>query len=459
MSIARSLPSWSNQLAVYLGTVGAAVGLGSIWRFPYLAGTYGGGTFIAVFVLACLFVATPLLVAEFMIGRYARVSPASAAGAMAVSIGASPRWNVIGTVGTVAAFLIGSYYTIIAGWIIAYAWKCATGSLAGLGRPALQAVWADFLADPWALMGWQVLFLCLVAFISARGLGRGIEVASRVRAPLLLALLLLLDAYSLLTGDVPATLSFAFAPHLGALSGELVLAAIGQAFYATGVGIAIMLAYGSYMQRDAPLAKPALIITGAILCVSLLATLMVFPLVFRFHMNPAAGPALVFDVLPTAFAAMPAGRLVGTVFFVLLILAALTPSLAVFEPVVAWFESRGTARAPAALFTVAVLWLAGIVSVLSFNTLKDWHPLASIPVFAGKTAFESIDFIASNLLLPGGALLSCLFTGWRLDRVRFDAEFGPGQRRVAHLCRLLLRYVCPVSILAVLVITFVSAPH
>jgi NSS family neurotransmitter:Na+ symporter len=188
-------------------------------------------------------------------------------------------------------------------------------------------------------MGWQLIFLVTVAFISGRGLGRGIEVVSRIRAPALLALLLLLDAYALYTGDVPAALHFAFAPHWEALSAGVVLAAIGQAFFATGVGLGMMLAYGSYMSRHAPLVRPALAICGSILLASLLATLMVFPLVFRFHMDPAGGPALVFDVLPTVFAVMPGGRLVGTVFFLLLILAALTPTLAAFEPVVAWLGS------------------------------------------------------------------------------------------------------------------------
>ena len=459
MTALRETPTWSSQLAVYLGTVGAAVGLGSIWRFPYLAGNYGGGTFIAVFVVAALFIATPLLVAEFMIGRYARVAPLAAAGAMARDIGASRRWNIIGQLGTAAAFIIGSYYTIIAGWVIAYAWKCASGALSGLARPEVQAEWRRFLADPWALAGWQLVFLAIVGYISARGLGRGIELASKIRAPALLVLLLVLDAYALLTGDVGRTLTFAFAPHVGLLSGELVLAAIGQAFYATGVGIAIMITYGSYMNREAPIVRPALVITGSILLVSLLATLLVFPLVFRFGMDPAGGPALVFDVLPTAFAAMPAGRIFGTVFFTLLILAALTPALAVFEPVVSWCESRGVSRIGASLLTVAALGIAGIPSVLSFNVLADWHPLGFLQLFAARTFFEAADFISSNILLPLGALLTCLLTGWRLDRARFGAEFSGHDRRLAGLCRVLLRYVCPAAIIAVIAATLLSSQH
>ena len=442
---------WSSQFAVYLGTVGAAVGLGSIWRFPYLAGTHGGGVFIGAFVLACLFIATPLLVAEYMIGRYHGLAPSHAAGAMAVSVGRSRRWDVIGQLGTIAAFLICSYYTIVAGWVVAYAWKCGTGALAGMSRPGLQLEWQRFTSDPWQLMGWQVAFLGAVAFISARGLGPGIELASRLRAPALLVLLLLLDAYSLATGDVAQTVRFVFAPHWHMLSARVVLAAIGQAFYATGVGMGMMLAYGSYMARRAPLVQPALVVSGSILLVSLLATVLVFPLVFRFHMDPAGGPALVFDVLPTAFALMPGGRWIGTAFFLLLILAALTPTLAGIEPVVAWLQARGMRRARAAATAALGIWLAGIGSVLSFNVIANWRPLEGIPILAGKTLFEVIDFVSGNLLLPVGALLTCVFVGWRLDRAIFATELGSATVLGVSVCRILLRYVCPAAIAAVLV--------
>jgi len=457
MPAPNATSNWSSQLAAYLATIGAAVGLGSIWRFPYLAGTYGGALFIGVFVVACLFIAAPLLIAEFMIGRYARVPPPSAAGAMALDLGASRRWNIIGQLGTLASFVVASYYTIIAGWVIAYAWKCGLGALAGLPRPALHAEWEGFLASPWRLMAWQVLFLGAVAYISARGLGRGIEIASRIRAPALLILLLLLDGYSLATGDIGATLRFAFAPRMSALSGEMVLAAIGQAFYACGVGAALMIAYGSYMSRRAPLVRPALLITASILLVSLLATVLVFPLVFRFHMDPAAGPTLVFEVLPAAFAAMPGGRLIGTIFFLLLILAALTPTLAMFEPIVAWLEARGLRRAPAVAATALSLWFAGIPSVLSFNVLAGWHPFLHVPALAGKTVFELADFVGGNLLMPVGALFSSLFIGWKLDRDLFAAQIGGRSAVIWKICRIMLRYVCPAAILAVLLAAFIPA--
>ena len=448
---------WSSQLAAYFGTIGAAVGLGSIWRFPYLAGTLGGGTFIAVFVAACLFIATPLLTAEFMIGRYAHLPPTSAPGALAASVGASRRWNAIGQFGTLVVFLVASYYTMIAGWVLAYAVKCARGDLVGLSHSAVQVQWRAFLSSPWQLISWQLLFIVTVALISARGLSRGIEVVSRIRAPALLLLLLLLDGYALYTGDVATALRFSFAPHWDAMSAGVVLAAIGQAFFATGVGFGMMLAYGSYMSDEAPLVRSAITVCGSILLASLLATLLVFPLVFRFHMDPAAGPALVFDVLPTVFAVMPGGRLVGTAFFLLLILTALTPTVACFEPIVAWLGTRGWSRPRAAAVSALALWATGLGSVLSFNVLADWHPLGVVPLLAGKTLFELIDFVASNVLAPIGALLTCLLVGWRLDRAIFAAELRGTAPFVQRACRVLLRYVAPLAIGAVLLAAFLPA--
>jgi NSS family neurotransmitter:Na+ symporter len=448
-------PIWSSRVAAYLATVGAAVGLGSIWRLPYLVGTSGGSAFLFVFVLACLGIATPLLVAEFALGRRARRSPPDAAGEVAAESGLTRRWNAIGVLGTIAAFVIISYYTVIAGWVLAYTFKVGSGALTGLDRPQVAGIWRAFLADPLEIGAWHLAFLALVVLISARGVSRGIESANRLRAPVLLLLLIFLATYALTTGDpaaVRAGLRFAFAPNFSALTPQVVLAAIGQAFYATGVGMAMMLAYGSYIPRGASLVRPALYITGSILLVSLLATLTIFPLVFRYGMDPAEGSALVFDVLATVFAEMPGGRLIGGLFFLLLVFAALTPSIAGIEPVVAWLEQhRNLSRPRAVALAACGAWVLGLGSVLSFNRWSGWHPLGFVPVFAGKTVFDTLDYLTSNILLPVGALLVSALVGWRLSRGIVDdelAETGPFARR---LCLWFLRYACPLAIAAVLV--------
>ena len=452
MASADTTPLWSSRFAFYLSAVGAAVGLGSIWRFPYLVGSSGGSAFIFVFVLACLLIATPLLAAEFSIGRRARCNPPQAAGVVAEASGLSTRWNAIGVLGTLATFMIMSYYTVIAGWVFAYTWKVGAGGLTGLERPGVASLWRKFLASPWEVGAWHLAFVALVVFISARGLGRGIEAANRIRAPALLTLLLILVVYSLATGDVKNGLGFAFAPNFAAITPQVVLAAIGQAFFATGVGMAMMVAYGSYVERGTSLLRCALIIVGSILLVSLLATLMIFPLVFAYGMDPAQGTELVFEVLPTLFAEMPGGRLIGTLFFLLLIFAALTPSLAGIEPLVAWLEQRrGFSRPMAAVIAGGASWLLGIGSVLSFNLWSAWRPLGAIPAFSHSTFFEVMDYVSSNILLPIGALLVSLFVGWRVSQVivaeQLEETTPLGRRVIVWL----LRYVCPLALAVILV--------
>ncbi|MEO7793672.1 MAG: sodium-dependent transporter [Thermoanaerobaculia bacterium] len=447
-------PIWSSRFVAYLATIGAAVGLGSVWRLPYLVGTSGGSAFLLIFVLACLAIATPLLVAEFALGRRSRLSPPDAAGAVAVESGGSRNWNAIGIVGTIACFAITTYYMVVAGWVLAYTWKCASGALVGLDRPAVAAHFQALLANPFELVAWQLAFIAIVAFTSARGVGRGVELATRWRAPMLLILLIGLAGYALATGDVRAGLAFAFAPNFAAITPQVLVAAVGQAFFATGVGMAMMLAYGAYLPRGTSLVRSALGITGSILLVSLLATLMIFPLVFRYGMNPAGGPELVFGVLATVFAEMPGGRIVGTLFFVLLFLSAFTPSLAAYEPMVAWLQqSKGASRRRAVAIVAVAVWAVGLGTVLSFNRWSGWFPLGFLPTFATKTFFDVLDYVASNLLLPLGALATSLLVGWRLRRDILAEELAETTPGAARLCIWLLRYACPLALAAVLIST------
>lgn len=449
--VSLSQVRWSSRFAVYLGAAGAAVGLGSIWRFPYLAGTGGGSAFILVFIAACVLIATPLLVAELALGRRSRRSPPEAAGAVAAESGLSTRWNAIGILGAISAFLIVGYYTVIAGWVLAYTFKAAFGVLSSAGPQGVGTVWREFLSDPLEVGLWHVAFLVLMAAISARGLNRGIELANKIRAPGLLILLGILVVYSLSTGDVRRGLTFAFLPDFSAINAQVVLAAIGQAFYATGVGQAMMIAYGAYIAPGTSLVRTSLVISGSILLVSLLSTLMVFPLVFGYGMDPAQGSQLVFEVLPRAFAEMPAGRLIGTLFFLLLVLAALMPSIACLEPTVAWLiQRRGLPRTTAVWGATAAAWVLGVGSVLSFDQLADWHPLGFLPGFASKTFFDVMDYVSSDILLAAGALLTSILMSWRARSVLAEelTETTPLARRA---CVWLLSYLCPLAIVAVFV--------
>ena len=444
---------WSTGLGFTLGAVGTAVGLGSIWRFPYLAGAGGGFVFITVFVLACLIFGAPVLVGEIIIGRWSRQSPPLAAGTIAARFGFSTRWNIVGWAGSLAGFLIMTYYTMIAGWVMAYTWFFLSGDYATGGVAPVVDKFKHFVADSRAVSLWQLGFLALVTLISIRGVNRGVEWINRIRAPALLTLLLVLAGYSLATGDVARGLHFAFAPDLSRLTAPVVLGAVGQALFALGISAGVIIAYGAYMAEGESLRRNVFAVVGSIFVVSLLATVTIFPLVFRYGLNPAEGPELVFQVLPVAFAQMPAGRVVGTLFFALLILAALTPSVGLLEVPIAWLSERaGMRRLTAALLTTSACWLIGQGSVQSFNHWAHWHPLASVPRFAHLDFFGLIDFIAANVLMPLSALLVSVFVGWRMGS-RIPAEQLSGLSPAA--CRLLmfaLRYLCPIGICVVLII-------
>jgi len=446
-----SAQRWSSNLGFLAGAVGAAVGLGSIWRFPYLAGAGGGFAFIIVFVLACLVFGAPMLVGEAIIGRWARSNPQQAAGRIAARFGFSTRWNIVGWTGSLAGFLIASYYTMIAGWVLAYTWFFLTGQYAREGAAATVSQFHAFITNTRAVSLWQLGFFALVTFISARGVNRGVELANRWRAPALLAILLVLVAYSLAIGDIGHGLRFAFAPDFSRLTPRVLLDAVGQALYALGICAGIIIVYGAYMPAGESMRRSTLAVIGSILLVSALATIAIFPLVFHYRLNPAGGPELVFQVLPVAFAAMPGGRIIGTLFFALLVLAAFTPTVALMEPWVAWLmERHQLRRGSAACLAAGSCWLLGQGSVLSFGMLAGWRPLTSIPRVAELNFFGLVDFVSANVLMPLSALLVSVFLGWRLGARVPEEEFSGLSPVTRRLLMFALRYLCPAGITAVL---------
>jgi NSS family neurotransmitter:Na+ symporter len=446
-----STQRWSTDLGFLLGAVGAAVGLGSIWRFPYLTGAGGGFAFILVFVLACLVFGAPMLIGEAVIGRLARTSPQRAAGTIAERYGFSRSWNIVGWTGPLAGFLVTSYYTMIAGWVLAYTWLFLTGQYARGGVAQTTELFHAIVSNTWAASGWQLSFFAIVTLISARGVNRGLEFTNRWRAPALLLVLLLLVGYSLETGDVVKGLHFAFAPDFSRLTPSVLLDAVGQAFYALGICVGVMMVYGSYMPASEPLGRSVVAVIGSILLVSGLATVVIFPLVFHYGLNPASGPELVFQVLPVAFAEMPGGRAVGSMFFALLVLAALTPTLALMEPWISWLTERfKLTRTVATLIATTTCWLVGQGSVASFGACADWHPLAVIPRVAHMNLFGIVDFASSNVLMPLSTLFVSVFLGWRLGGRVSDIDYGGLSPRQYRMLVFALRYLCPMGILVIL---------
>ena len=442
--------TWSSNLAFYLSVMGAAVGLGTLWRFPFLVGQHGGGLFVMVFTIACLVITVPLLVSEFLIGRRGGPNIPLAAGRVAAASGLSTRWSAIGWFGTLAIFLIMTYYSVIGGWVLAYVEAYATGAASSLDHAGLIARFNGLLADPWRLTFWHAAFMGATLLISVAGLHRGIEIGNKIMMPGLFAILLALAIYALDQGDAARAIAFLTQVDFSQLSGELVLAAVGQAFFATGVGMAIMLAYGSHVAGDTSLIRSAAVVTVSIILASVLASLLIFPLVFGSGVDPAQGPQLAFIVMPSIFIGMPGSAIIGTLFFVLLAFAALSSSIAGLEPAGAWLmEKYGLRRGTAMTLVAATAWVLGLATVLSFNLWSDVHPLSKIERFRASTIFDLTDYFASNILLPVGALLTSLFVGWRLDHQTIAPDFGE-HPAVRTLLLVLLRYLCPIAILGVL---------
>ena len=444
--------TWSTRTAFMLAAIGAAVGLGNIWKFPYMTGTNGGGAFVVLYLVAALAIAIPILIAEIMIGRRGGGSPPQSMLNLASATGRSQHWSVVGWLGALSGFLILSFYSVIAGWAMSYVLKTATGALTSVSTASAGATFDELLADFTAVAAWHGLFLIMTVYIVARGLHRGIEGAVLVLMPALFVMLLILVIYSAVAGDFATGVDFLFNADFSKLSGKVVLMAIGQAFFSIGVSMGIMMTYGAYLRPEVSIGRSAFVIAGADTLVALLAGMAIFPLVFANGLDPAEGPGLIFVTLPIAFANMPAGALFGTVFFVLLTFAALTSAISILEPLVSWLTERPRLnRITATLGAGVVAWLLGLMSVASFNVWSGVYPLEGFPAFAGKTFYDLVDYATANVMMPLGGMLIALFAGWRMPRSSLLDALGLSDTDGFRAWLFLCRYVAPLAILAIFI--------
>lgn len=445
-----SSATWSTRLSFLLAAVGAAVGLGNIWKFPYMTGTSGGAAFVLVYLLCVVVIAIPILIAELMLGRRGRASPPSAMAAVAAECQRARGWSLVGWLGASAGFFIVSFYSVIAGWALAYVFTTAGGSLAGVGAEGSAAVFDTLKASPGRLTFWHSVFMVLTVVIVARGLNRGIEAAVRILMPALFVMLLVMVAYAAAAGDFAAGWGFLFRFDTAALNGGVVLSAIGQAFFSIGVSMGLMMMYGAYLPAGEPIPRYSVLIAVADTLVALLAGLAIFPLVFAHGLDPAEGPGLIFVTLPIAFGNMPSGALFGSVFFVLLVFAAVTSAIALLQPMVARLqEYRALTPGAAAALVGFAAWLLGLVSVLSFNLWSEVRPLAWLPGFGDYTFYDAIDYVTANVMMPLGGMLIALFAGWLVHRRVLEEEFAGMPASAFVLWRLSARVVAPLGILLV----------
>jgi NSS family neurotransmitter:Na+ symporter len=440
--------AWSGRTGFVLAAVGSAVGLGSIWKFPYEVGANGGSAFVLFYVAGLVLVVVPLVFAEFAIGRRGRGDAATSIAAVATAHGAGGAWAWVGVLGIVTGLLILSFYSVIGGWTIAYAVETVLDGLAGTDPSAVQGRYDALLASPLRLTGYHALFMGITAAIVARGIGGGIEAACKVLMPVLVVLLLGLAAYAMAAGGIRATVEFLFRLDLQRVTARAALEALGLGFFSIGVALGLLITYAAYAGADIDLRRAAIATVVADTAISFVAGFAVFPVVFANGLDPASGPGLVLVTLPLAFARMPFGAVAAAAFFTLLFVAALASAIALLELAAALLTRRfGWSRGWASAVPAAACFVAGLATVLSFNRWADWHPLARVSGFAEATVFDLVDHLTSNLLLPVAGFALAVFAGWVVPRA-FLAEELRLPRAAAARLRWVLRYAAPAAIAA-----------
>ena len=438
---------WSSRLAFVLAATGSAVGLGNVWRFPYTAGEYGGGAFVLIYLLCVAGIGIPIMMAEIMLGRRGRQSPINTMRTLAAREGVAPAWQLLGWMGILAGLLILSFYSVIAGWTLAYVFRAGAGMFTGIDADAANAIFSDLVADPERLLAWHTIFMVMSVVVVARGVASGLEQAVRFLMPALFLLLVVMVLYAAQAGDFAAGFAYMFKPDfakLGQHAGEAALSAMGQAFFSLSLGMGAIMIYGSYLNSQASIGQNAVIIAAADTLVALLAGLAIFPIVFANGLEPSSGPGLIFKTLPIAFGQMPAGGFFGVLFFVLLVFAAWTSAISLLEPMVALLvENLGFSRVRAAMLSGIAVWLLGIACLLSLNA---W---SGFTVF-GKGILDLFDFVTANVMLPLGGVLIAVFAGWVMRRASSVEELRLGSGSIVYQgWRLLIRYVAPACVIVV----------
>jgi NSS family neurotransmitter:Na+ symporter len=410
--------SFRSRFGFLMASIGFAVGLGNIWRFPYVTGENGGSAFVVVYLVCAFLIGVPILMAEIMIGRRGKSTPSGSMLAIATSEGRTPAWRHVGHLNLATAFCILIAYSVVAGWVLYYLYRAVTGTLIDHDPVAAAGVYDLLLEDIPAMLLWSFLAIAIAAGIVYAGVEKGIERAVSVLMPILFLLLLVLVIYNIAAGGMGEAVDYLFSPDFSKVTPATGLAAIGQAFFSIGVGMAGMMMFGAYLPDDVSIAKSAVLIVIADTCVALIAGLVIFPMVFANGLDPGQGTGLIFQTLPVAFAQMPGGEWVALVFFLLLSVAAVTSIVGLFEPIGAWCAARfGWSRHRSALTVVAAGFALSIPSTLSYNVWADAMAL-------GKSLGGWIDFIPNSVFLPLGGALIALFAGWFMTRSDSAAELG-----------------------------------
>jgi NSS family neurotransmitter:Na+ symporter len=450
---------WSSRWAFVLAATGSAVGLGNIWKFPYITGENGGGAFVLVYLLCVAVIGVPIMMSEILLGRRGRQSPINTMRTLAIEAGHNTNWQWLGVMGVLAGFLILSYYSVIAGIALFHVFRTGAGTFADATPDGIATLFNAFLDDPQALLFWHTVFMVMTMLVVARGVQGGLEKAVKFLMPALFLILLILLGYAMNTDAFMRGVTFMFKPDFHALfhhtneagietmTWNPVLIAMGHAFFTLSLGMGAIMVYGSYLPQNASIARVTFMIAAADTAVALIAGMVIFPIVFANNLEPGMGFGLIFKTLPLAFGQMPGGTIFGALFFILLTFAAWTSSISLIEPAVAWLvENRGMSRAGASVLSGIACWLFGLLTVFSFNIWSDVHPLHMFEVFRDKTVFDLLDYLTANIMLPLGGLLIAIFAVWIMSREATRDELNMGEGPAYMLWRVLVRYITPLAV-------------
>lgn len=439
---------FSSSLGAILAAAGSAVGLGNVWRFPYLVGQNGGGAFLLIYVFFVMLIGVPMMMTEFIIGRR---SQKNAVGSFRTLAPKRKAWTGVGYLGIVSALLVYAFYSVVAGWTLNYIVLACTGKLAGQAPEAVSEIFSTFTQGSFLPVFYQIIFLVITAVVITMGVQKGIEKLSKVLMPMIFVLLIVMCVRTLMLDGSSKGLAFLFKPDFSKLTGNSILTALGQSFFSLSLGMAAMITYGSYIRKDDRLLKNSVSIAACDTLVAILSGIVIFSAVYAFNLDPAQGPRLVYVVLPNIFNCMPAGTVFAVIFFVLLAIAALTSTISLLEILVAFaVEELHWKRNVASWVSTLAVFIIGVFCTLSFGSMQN------VTIF-GNTIFDCADKLTSMFIIPMGALLTTLFLGWVIPKVEVKDELSNGgtlKIRAFELYYFILRYLAPIAVTVILVYGF-----
>ena len=433
---------WQGNTTFILAASGSAVGLGNIWKFPYMVGSNGGSAFVLVYLICILVIGLPVMASEVLIGKYGRKSPINSLKVISIKFNISSAWKYLGVLGALSGILILSYYSVFAGMAFSYIFNLFPS---GLENPSNYSTnyFSDFSSSPMKLIFWHTIFLLVTCFIVGLGVVKGIGRSVNLLMPFLFLFIMLVSIYSGITGDINKTLIFLFNPDFSALTPQVIVSAMGQAFFSLSIGMGAIMAYGAYMPEKQLIGKTVLTIILLDTLVALAAGIAIFPIVFS---NPSlsvnAGPGLIFETLPVAFYSLPYGRIFSIIFFALISIAALSSAISLLEPFTAWIEEqKKLSRKNIVLILGMFIWIIGLGSIFSFNI---WSEIKIL----GFNFLEGLDYITNNIMLPMGGFFIALLAGWLIPSgfIKQNVKFSNFQFKIFYFS---LRYISTSSIILI----------